>query len=250
MAGFRVAVGRRWRYLFAPVLQDHPYLALVVYIGLASVGVPMPEDVGLLLAGLACYLEKAEIELMIPLAMGSILCGDTFIYCLGRRWGTHLLEHRFARRLATEAQIEGIRRQFLRHELKTIFIARFLPGLRALVFLTAGAVRIRFWRFLGANSAAALVSVPALVVLGYLFGHSFDRLKEQVTDVKHAVIIAVAVGAVLYVTWHTFARSAKEKEAKRLLANHDANNASGGAGSNSPARPTAVKEPVGTSEPR
>ncbi len=202
------------------MLQEHPYLALVVYIGLASIGVPMPEDVGLLLAGLACYLGKARVEFMIPLAMASILCGDTFIYMLGRRWGTHLLEHRFARRLATEAQIEGIRRQFLRHELKTIFIARFLPGLRALVFLTAGAVRVKYWRFLAANGAAAMLSVPALVLLGDLFGYSFDRLKEQVTDVKHAVVIAAIIGAGIYFTWHTFAKSAKAKEAKRLLANN------------------------------
>lgn len=181
----------------------------------------MPEDVGLLLAGLACYLGKARIELMIPLAMASILCGDTFIYLLGRKWGTHLLEHRFARRLATEAQIEGIRRQFLRHELKTIFIARFLPGLRALVFLTAGAVRIRYWRFLAANGAAAMLSVPALVLLGDLFGYSFDRLKEQVTDIKHAIVIAGVIGAGIYFTWHTFAKSAKAKEAKRLLDNGD-----------------------------
>jgi len=231
-------------------LQEHPYLALVVYIGLASVGVPMPEDVGLLLAGLACYLGRAEIEFMIPLAMGSILCGDTLIYFLGRRWGTHLLEHRFARRLATEVQIEGIRRQFRRHELKTIFIARFLPGLRALVFLTAGAVRIKFWRFLAANGAAAMLSVPALVLLGYLFGHSFDRLKEQVTDIKHAVVIAGIIGAGIYITWHTFAKSAKEKEAKRLLSNNsdDADGSANEPKSQSPLTP--AQKAVETTGPR
>ncbi|MBI4719301.1 MAG: DedA family protein [Planctomycetes bacterium] len=195
-----------------------PYLGVLIAIWIASVGFPMPEDIALLGGGLACYKGWADLWLMILVAMFAVLSGDLFIYFLGHRWASSLLEHRLARVLATPERIEALKQQFHRHQLKTIFVARFLPGMRAVVFLTAGAVRISVWKFLAANGSAALISVPVFVVLGFLFGHSFDRLKEHVEEVKHFLIVTLVLAATVYVLWLFYSRSAKAREARRLLS--------------------------------
>ena len=75
-----------------------PYLALLVAIWIASMGVPIPEDIALLGGGLACYLDKAEIVPMILVGMFAVLSGDLFIFYLGHRWASNLLEHRMTRK--------------------------------------------------------------------------------------------------------------------------------------------------------
>lgn len=194
-----------------------PYLALLVAIWIASVGVPIPEDIALLAGGFACYLEKAELVPMIAVAMFAVLSGDLFIFYLGHRWASNLLEHRLARKLATPERVAKLRVKFHEHQLKTIFVARFLPGIRALVFLTAGAMKISVWKFLGMNGLAAAISVPVFVILGFVFGHSYDKLKEHITEVKHiAVFVGIGIG-VIWLLWLAYSRSARIRETKTLL---------------------------------
>jgi membrane protein DedA with SNARE-associated domain len=192
-------------------------LALLGAIWIASVGVPIPEDIALLGGGLACYLGKAEIAPMILMGMFAVLSGDLFIFYLGHRWASNLLEHRMSRKLATPERVAKLRVKFHEHQLKTIFLGRFLPGVRALVFLTAGAMKISVWRFLAMNGLAAAISVPVFVVLGYVFGHSYDKLKVRVEEIKYIIVFVLIGIAIMWVLWLTYSRSARVRETERLL---------------------------------
>ena len=194
-----------------------PYLALLGAIWIASVGVPIPEDIALLAGGFACYLEKAEVLPMILVAMFAVLSGDLFIFYLGHRWAANLLEHKFAQKLATPDRVAKLRVKFHEHQLKTIFVGRFLPGVRALVFLTAGAMKISVWKFLLMNGMAAAISVPLFVVLGFVFGHSYDKLKEHVADAKHIAIFVVIGIGIMWILWLAYSRSARIRETETLL---------------------------------
>ncbi len=180
-------------------------------------GVPIPEDIALLGGGLACYLDKAEIVPMILVGMFAVLSGDLFIFYLGHRWASNLLEHRMTRKLATPERVAKLRVKFHEHQLKTIFLGRFLPGVRALVFLTAGAMKISVWKFLAMNGLAALISVPVFVVLGYVFGHSYDKLKAQVAEIKYVIVFVLIGIAIIWVLWLSYSRSARVRETERLI---------------------------------
>ncbi len=180
-------------------------------------GVPIPEDIALLGGGLACYLGKAKIVPMILMGMFAVLSGDLFIFYLGHRWAANLFEHRLASKLATPERVAKLRVKFHEHQLKTIFLGRFLPGVRALVFLTAGAMKISVWKFLAMNGLAALISVPVFVVLGYVFGHSYDKLKAQVAEIKYVIVFVLIGIAIIWVLWLSFSRSARVRETERLI---------------------------------
>ncbi|MBI1827037.1 MAG: DedA family protein [Planctomycetes bacterium] len=198
------------------------YGLILAWLWFASLGVPIPEDIALLSGGYCCYMEWTKVWLMIPVAMFGVLSGDLFIFYLGRRWADNLFEHRYAQMIAKPDRIIRLKQRFLRHQIKTVFVGRFLPGMRALVFLTAGSARMSVWKFLAVNGFAALISVPAFVALGYLFGASFDQIKQRVTEVKHIVIlVVVGLGAVWYV-WYLCSRWTKARE--RRLLNDEKNN--------------------------
>lgn len=195
----------------------NPYSAVLLAIWIASLGFPIPEDIALLGGGLACYWGTAKVGLMIPVAMFAVLSGDLFVFFLGHRWASNLLDHRLTRRLATPERINALRQRFHRHQMKTVFVGRFLPGMRVVVFLTAGAVKMPLWRFLAANGFGALISVPTFVILGFLFGHSYERLEQRVDKVQYWMMLAVVCVATVWVLWLFYAKSARAREAQRLL---------------------------------
>jgi membrane protein DedA with SNARE-associated domain len=83
--------------------------------------------------------------------------------------------------------------EFHNHGGKTLFVARFLPGLRAPVFFSAGVFKIPFWKMLAFDGTAALISVPTLVLVAYFFGSQIERVKHATAQVQ------IGVGVTLFV---------------------------------------------------
>ncbi|MCG3136922.1 MAG: hypothetical protein HJJLKODD_00760 [Phycisphaerae bacterium] len=193
------------------------YLSVLLALWVAGLGVPIPEDIALLTGGYLCYSGYAKLPVMIVVAVFGVITGDLLIFTIGRRWASNLWDHRLTRRLITPERIVVIKRQFRNHQMKTVFIARFMPGMRVPVFMTAGAVGMSYRNFLIANGGAAIWSVPLFVSLGYVFGHSFEKLKTEMAEIEHVIVLILISAAALWFLWHTYAKSAKAREEKRLL---------------------------------
>ncbi|NLE57112.1 MAG: DedA family protein [Planctomycetes bacterium] len=179
-----------------------PYLCVLAVLVAASFGVPIPEDIPLLTGGWLCYRGLAVLPIMIAIGLLGVLTGDICLFFMGRRFGHHIVEHRFMRRFVNPSRLLLAERLFEHHGIKIIFVGRFLPGLRGMIFLASGVMRVPFWKFIIVNGFAACISVPTLVVLGWLFGAKFDQLKSDVRMVTNVVgfvaLIVVIVGIGLY----------------------------------------------------
>ncbi len=222
------------------------YLYVLLWLWIASLGVPLPEDIALLSGGFFCYQYEGgvlDVSLMIAVSMFGVLSGDLLVFYLGHRWSSSLLEHRLTRRLATPERLAALRRQFHRHQIKTVFVGRFLPGMRMLVFLTAGAMKMRTWKFLLVNGTAALISVPVFVGMGYLFGHSFEQVKKGVQHAEHVIVLIALIGAAIWLIWHSVAKSARAREAARLLKDAEPDPTADGAVDQDPTAAVRASEP-------
>jgi membrane protein DedA with SNARE-associated domain len=177
-----------------------PYLCVLAVLVTASFGMPIPEDIPLLTGGWLCYRGLAVLPIMIATGMLGVLTGDICLFFMGRRFGHHIVEHRFMRRIVKPSRLLLAEHLFEHHGIKIIFAARFLPGLRAMVFLASGVMKVPFWKFIIVNGSAACISVPTLVVLGWFFGAQFDQVKSDVRMVTNIVgflgliVLVIAVG--------------------------------------------------------
>jgi membrane protein DedA with SNARE-associated domain len=183
------------QHAFYPVL-------LLVLVG-ASFGVPIPEDVPLLAAGviLSQRPEVASWGGTLLTAMLGIMCGDTVLYVLGKRWGPEVYQHRWVSWLITPARLEKMTSRFNRYGMWMCFFGRFFMGVRAAMCITAGVTRLVFWRFLVADAAGALLSIPLLVWLGYWFGTTVPHVEAYVHFVQWgllALALLILVGFVFY----------------------------------------------------
>lgn len=166
---------------------------------LCGMGVPLPEDVSLILGGFLAYEQKANLYLMMLVGYAGILIGDSMIFYFGRRIGSRVGTRGgfFARIVTPEkrARVEGL---FRRHGEKIVMLARFLPGVRAVTYFTAGSVGMRYSHFAFFDSIAALASAPVFVFLGYYFGGELEQLIQAVRRGQTRVLVGLLVAIVGY----------------------------------------------------
>ena len=75
-----------------------------------------------------------------------------------------------------------------RHGHRAVFYARFLAGLRALVYLEAGSLGVPISRFLMYDLLGAVISVPLVVSLGYLFGNQIEQVLHYIGGFRALLI--------------------------------------------------------------
>jgi len=174
-----------------------PYLSVFGVLIACGLGLPLPEDVPLLTAGFFCHHRLANVYLMIPVAMAGVLAGDFILFGIGRKFGYHVTEHRFVRRLVNPSRLLMAEQLFARHGVKIIFAGRFLPGLRSMLFMASGVLKVPFWKFAAVNGFAACISVPTLVLLGKFFGHNIDHIKKDVRTATQLIAMVILIVGLL-----------------------------------------------------
>ncbi|ATB48099.1 DedA family protein [Corallococcus macrosporus] len=169
-----------------------------------GLGVPLPEDISLILGGFLAHKGAANLSVMMVVGFAGILVGDSLIYLAGRRLGGRLGREGsggfFARIVTPEkrAKVEGL---FGKHGHKVVCIARFMPGVRAVTYFTAGSVGMSYWRFIFWDGLAALLSAPVFIWLGFHFGGELDTMIAKFKEGQFAVMGVLAVAAVGYFVW-------------------------------------------------
>ena len=76
-----------------------------------------------------------------------------------------------------------------------IFAARFMPGLRAPIFFSAGTLHLPYRVFLFYDGGAALISVPLIIGSVYYFGDELDRVVRVIQRVEHSLAIVLLAAA-------------------------------------------------------
>jgi membrane protein DedA with SNARE-associated domain len=160
---------------FVGFFGEYGYVAVLLALLICSLGVPLPEDITLVAGGVIAGLGYANVHLMALLAFSGVLVGDLIMFSLGSHFGTRILGWWPIARLVTPTRYALVQEKFEQYGNRVLFTARFLPGMRAAVFVTAGlSHRVSVWRFLLLDGLAALISVPVWVYLGY-FGANNDE---------------------------------------------------------------------------
>jgi membrane protein DedA with SNARE-associated domain len=151
------------------------YVFLFILLLLCGLGFPMAEELVLLAGGVLVASGVLHPFLMLFVNFLGVLIGDVFLFGLGCGVNSHLRRSpRFQQWFAHK--LERGRPVFARYGNTTVFLARFLPGLRAPTFLIAGTMQMSVWRFVAIDTLASLIFVPALGLVGYVFADRVDMI--------------------------------------------------------------------------
>jgi membrane protein DedA with SNARE-associated domain len=158
--------------LVAPVA----YPALVVLLLGCGVGLPLSEDVILVVAGYLVGRGFTNPWWTFVVCYPCVVAGDVLLYEGGRRLGNWPWAQKHLKGILTPRRRRVAEKLFARWGVLTVAVARQVIGLRSPTFVFAGVSRMPRVEFIVTDSLAALVAVPLFMVIGDLMGRRLGRL--------------------------------------------------------------------------
>ena len=181
------------------------YLGIVVFLALTGIGLPIPEEVPIVAAGVASRAKALHWYYALPACLVGALLGDSLMYAIGRFFGAKVLkEHPWWSGFLTPEREQTIETLIKKHGIKAFFVARFLVGLRSPFYLTAGILRVKYRWFLFADFICASVVIGGFFGLAYLFGDRITGLIQSAERGFTAVIIVAALAALAVIAFFSF----------------------------------------------
>src|ERR1700724_2024650 len=156
------------------LLASYGYLAVFIFVGVESIGVPVPGETMLVTAAIyAGTTGRLSIVGVIIASSAGAIVGDNIGYVIGRTGGYRLLK-RYGRYIRLEENRLRLGQYlFHKHGSKVVFFGRFVSVLRLFSRFLAGVDRMHWRRFLIFNAAGG-------VILATLYGAAPFPLGQQV----------------------------------------------------------------------
>jgi membrane protein DedA with SNARE-associated domain/membrane-associated phospholipid phosphatase len=178
-------------------------VALVLVFALAMaeggllVGLFLPGEAPLIIAGVLAYQGRVHLAAVLLAASLGAVSGDSIGYWLGHRFGRRLESTRLGRKIGAR-RWEKSRAYVRERGGKAVFLGRFVSIFRTLAPPVAGSAHMPYRRFLVWNLPAAVIFAIGLVMAGYLAGSSWHLLEEYLGRASLVIVIIVVVlGAVV-----------------------------------------------------
>jgi membrane protein DedA with SNARE-associated domain len=184
--------------LLIDFFQNYGYLAVFSVLILCGFGLPVPEDITLVAGGVISFLGESNVHVMFGVGMAGVMVGDSVMFLAGFYGGENILKQKFIAKFVTPQRFQKVQEQFEKYGKWVVFMARFMPGLRAPIFLSAGvSKKVSFTRFFLTDGLAALISVPVWVYLGYFGATNFEWLMATIHKGQMAILILLGIAILL-----------------------------------------------------
>jgi membrane protein DedA with SNARE-associated domain len=178
-------------------LERRSYFGVFFLLFLGAFGPSPPEEFVLLIAGYLLFKKVARFPFMIGAELGGILISDLILYSFGVFFGRNLEKHSLMKKIFPPHRVERIREKFHKNRYRLIFLARYLYGLRPVVFFTAGASKMRIVPFVLCDFGASLINCLVWTGLGLYFG---DHIEDAIKFSREweGILLGAALALILY----------------------------------------------------
>ncbi len=200
------------------IFLQYGYIAVFIALLLSGLGLPIPEDISLVTAGIIAGLGHGNVFIMLAIGIVGVAIGDSCIYSLGHIYGYRALENRFIKKHITMKRMRHVDQKIAKYGSYVIFIARFLPGLRVLIYLVTSARRkMNYLKFIAIDISATMISVPIWILCGYFGAKNIPLLLREVDRFKLYFFLGLLVIIGFSVTFYIFHLKNRRKKCKSRL---------------------------------
>jgi membrane protein DedA with SNARE-associated domain len=182
----------------ADFLIRHGYAVLFGWVLLEQLGLPIPAAPLLIAAGALARAGKMNLTFALSLAFVAVILADLFWYSLGRYRGGRILKLLCRISLEPDSCVRRTENLFIRHGVRSLLVAKFIPGLNTAAPSLAGVFRMPVRRFLIFDSLGGFLWVVTVTSLGLILGDQLERIALR----WGGWLVAVLAGSLAaYVLW-------------------------------------------------
>lgn len=182
----------------ADFLIRHGYVVLFGWVLIEQLGLPIPAAPLLIAAGALARAGKMNLTFALTLAFIAVILADLFWYSLGRYRGGRILKLLCRISLEPDSCVRRTENLFIRHGVRSLLVAKFIPGLNTAAPSLAGVFRMPVRRFLIFDSLGGFLWVVTVTSLGLILGDQLERISLRWGGWLVAVL---AGGLTAYVLW-------------------------------------------------
>lgn len=182
----------------------HYGVALVfLNVFLEQIGAPVPAVPTLIVAGALSREGRMSSTHVLVAAVGASLIADWIWFALGRRFGYRVLRTLCRISLSPDSCVRETEMRFERYGLKSLLIAKFIPGFSTVAPPLSGASKRSTGAFLVYDALGALLWAGAAVAAGRVFHHAIDRVLTSLENLGYwaLVVIGAAIVLIVVVKW-------------------------------------------------
>ena len=176
---------------------------IFINVLLEQLGVPVPAVPALIVAGALSRDGRMSSTHVLLAALFASLIADYIWFLLGRRFGYRILRTLCRISLSPDSCVRDTEARFERWGLKSLLIAKFVPGFSTVAPPLAGAAGRSTLAFILYDGIGALIWAGSAVAAGRAFHHAIDRVLAALENLGGwAVVVVVSLLAlVIIVKW-------------------------------------------------
>ena len=196
------------------LIASYGYWALFILVAAESLGVPLPGETALIIAGTyAGTTHHLNPWLIFAVASAAAIIGDNIGYWIGDKGGYRLARRYGPRVRLDERKLKTARYLFDRHGTLVVFFGRFVSVLRTYAAFLAGTSKMRWRKFLPANAAGGIVWAGIYTLAAYLAGNALQNASGIIDWVLIGAAVVAIVAALLAVRRQTERLAARAEAA-------------------------------------
>ena len=198
-------------------------LVLFGILLICGLGLPLPEDIPLMIAGFLVGKGQMHLATAGLAAWCGIMGGDLILYHLGKKFGLEITRVPFIGKHVTKERITKAEVLFEKYGVWVVAVGRLFAGVRGGMVIAAGASRFNLVKFVIADGLAAIVSGGLFIWLGYWIGKKMGSLEDlhaarkSIAGAEHWVVLGLVIVLAGFVTLIWWRRRSHTMVADKLL---------------------------------
>lgn len=208
-------------------LTQHGAAVLAAAVFAEQIGLPLPAMPFLIAAGALVGAGQMTLGMAVALAVVAAMAGDQVWFELGRRRGRLVLNWLCRISLEPTSCVRRTEDFFARHGVRSLLVAKFVPGYSTIAPPLAGIVGLSVPQYLLFNGLGTLLWVGTGLAVGLAFSDQLEQALSMTAQIGPTVGLTVFVTAMGYVVYkavhryqedHRVPRSTVREVADKLAA--------------------------------
>jgi len=170
---------------------------------LEQAGLPIPAYPTLIVAGAYLAGDRTAMLALLATGVAAAVIADTCWYFTGRSYGMRVLRTLCRISLSPDTCVTQTERIFMRYGPASMLFAKFVPGFASVATAMAGAVGMRYWKFVLFDTLGAALWVGVAILLGQLFREAIADILDTLSSLGTygLALVAIALAGWIAAKW-------------------------------------------------
>lgn len=199
-------------------LTQHGMITLFLIVLAEQIGLPIPALPVLIAAGALVGTGQMNFAMAAGVSILAALLGDQIWFELGRRRGRQVLGWLCQISFEPLSCVRRTETFFARHGVRSLIVAKFIPGLSTIAPPLAGIMGLRLSHYLLYNGIGVLLWVGSGIGLGMAFSNQLELALTMAANLGPTVTLTFIGTVIGYIAYKAMHRARVERLVPRLTA--------------------------------